>query len=148
MHEYMTKIKNFPEKLEEILKGVSETELDQKAVNWSIRQVVHHIADSHLNSYIRIKLALTEENLTIKPYNETAWAELIDYKQPIADSLQLLRSVHKKITLVLEDINEADFDKIKFNHPEQGELIFSEYVKQFSSHGEGHLVHIEKALKK
>ncbi|MFW9854671.1 MAG: DinB family protein [Candidatus Thorarchaeota archaeon] len=137
-------IETFPTELESVVKGLPTGELDKKVVTWSLRQVVHHIADSHLNSYIRIKMVLTEENPTIKAYDESAWAELPDYKQNIEVSLAIIRSVHERIIPVLNELDEKAWTRTLV-HPEIGSLTLDQYLEIFATHGGRHLKFIIKS---
>lgn len=146
---FITDIESFPERLKNEIANFTEQQLDTpyRPGGWTIRQVVHHCADSHMNSIIRFKLALTEERPTIKPYLEDKWAELPDYKLPIAPSLQLLEGLHFRWTVLLKSFNEADL-KRKFVHPEHGkEIYLDEAMGMYAWHCNHHLAHIT-ALKK
>src|SRR5271154_6483237 len=103
-----------PAKLRAAVNGLDDAQLDTsyREGGWTVRQVVHHIADSHANSYIRFKLALTEDSPTIKPYDEAAWAELADSRLlPVDISLTLITALHARWVAFLESMNEDDFQK-------------------------------------
>jgi uncharacterized damage-inducible protein DinB len=109
---------------------------------WNVRQVVHHLPDSHLNSYIRFRLALTEDNPVVKPYQEAAWAELHDARSaPIELSLALLESLHQRWALLLRSLSERDFART-FQHPELGQLTLAWNLGLYAWHGRHHLAHI------
>ena len=109
---------------------------------WTVRQVIHHLPDSHLNSYIRFKLALTENEPTIKPYQEDRWAELADSRvTPIETSLSLLDSLHQRWILLLRSFTAADWKKT-FRHPELGVLTLDKTVALYAWHGKHHVAHI------
>src|ERR1700689_4816079 len=111
-----------PELLRSAVKGLSDSQLDTpyREGGWTVRQLVHHIADSHANSYVRFKLALTEDWPTIKPYDEAAWANLADsHRLPVDSSLALIAALHTRWVALLESMSEEDFQK-GFNHPEKG----------------------------
>ena len=112
-------IKSFPERLLSATEDLNEVQLEKqyKPDGWTIRQVVHHCADSHLNSFTRFKLALTEDKPVIKPYAEDLWAELPDAKLPIASSIKILEGIHERWTALLESLTEADLER-QFIHPE------------------------------
>src|SRR5712671_755766 len=113
-----------PAKLRAAVGGLSDSQLDTpyREGGWSVRQVVHHVPDSHLNAYIRFKLALTEDVPTIKPYDEQSWAQLEDSKHtPIETSLTLLESLHQRMTVLLKSMKPEDFAR-KLNHPERGPM--------------------------
>lgn len=143
-------IKQFPK---EISKLTSELNIEQlnwkyRPDGWTIKQVVHHCADSHLNSIIRFKLALTEEKPTVRPYFEHKWAELIDsLDNDISFSLSLIESIHYKWVLLLDSMSEEQF-KLKFIHPEHNkEFNLYEATSMYAWHCEHHLSHIRNALK-
>jgi DinB superfamily len=111
-------------RLRDVIKGLDDSQLDTpyRPGGWTVRQVVHHYPDSHLNSYTRFRLALTEENPTIKPYEEAVWAELPDAKSgPVEMSLTLLTALHQRWVMLLRSLSEEQF-KRTFRHPELGEI--------------------------
>jgi len=117
-------IEDFPSRLKKLVDQYGATNLDTpyREFGWTVRQVVHHVADSHMNAYIRFKLALTEDKPTIKPYNEKAWAEMIDSKTlPVDISLTLLTAIHKRWVTILRTMNEESFQRTFF-HPEHMKL--------------------------
>ncbi|MFD9625207.1 YfiT family bacillithiol transferase [Peribacillus muralis] len=114
---------------------------------WTVRQVVHHVADSHLNAFIRFKLALTEESPVIKPYEEGRWAELPDYDLPIDVSLSLIESVHRRMCKILSGL-PADVLKRTFIHPDSGEVTVGENIGIYAWHGRHHLAHITSLSKR
>jgi hypothetical protein len=135
----------FPQKLSLEVNHLTDEQLDTayRVNGWTIRQVVHHCADSHMNSIIRLKLALTEEQPTIRPYFEDRWAELVDsQKFPIAASLQILVGVHTRWKALLENLNQVDLLK-SYIHPEHGKVFqIGEYIALYAWHCEHHLAHI------
>jgi len=109
---------------------------------WTVRQVVHHVPDSHMNSYLRFRFALTENEPTIKPYDEAVWARLIDARTgPIEASLKLLEGLHERWTLLLRSLS-ADDVKRKFHHPELGVVTIDQYIALYAWHGAHHTAHI------
>jgi len=108
---------------------------------WTVRQVVHHVADSHANSYIRFKLALTENWPTIKPYDEAAWAELPDSKLPVEVSLAWLETMHGRWVALLEAMTEADFER-GFIHPDLGRQKLATALALYDWHSRHHAAHI------
>jgi|SRR5947207_2311648 len=141
---YFEKIEETPAKLRAAVKGLSESQLDTpyRDGGWTVRQVVHHLADSHANAYIRFKLALTENEPTIKPYEQQLWAELPDAKAgPVETSLLLLESLHERWVEMLRAMQPADFER-KFRHPEMGVLDLNKYLAQYAWHGRHHVAHI------
>ena len=141
-------IASFPERLKEAVLGLNESQLDTpyRTSGWTVRQVVHHCADSHMNCYIRLKWTLTEDNPTIKFYYEDRWSELHDNRtMPIAPTLALLEGLHYRIVYLLKNLSAAELEKT-FVHPEHGkQYSISEIIGLYSWHGNHHLAHI-KAL--
>lgn len=114
---------NAPVRLREAVDGMSDEQLNKLYRNWTIRQIVHHVGDSHMQSVTRFKWALTEETPTIKAYHEGLWVELADSaKADVEPSLQLLDGLHQRWVVLLQSMSEAEFGK-QFLHPESGELI-------------------------
>lgn len=146
--EWIEIIESFPSKVREITENLSDEQLDWKyrPDGWTIRQVVHHVADSHINSIVRFKVALTEEVPTIKPYLEDKWAELADSEAPISISLSLLDGLHARWAILLKSMSEDDF-KRKLFHPEQGrELSLTFMLGLYAWHCRHHLAHIKQGL--
>lgn len=137
-------IKQFPSILRLELEGLTpdRLELPYRTGGWNTRQVVHHLADSHINALVRLKLALTEENPTINPYREELWAQLADYSVPILVSLNLLESVHERWHLLLESLTPSDWNRT-FYHPEsQKNYDLRTHTLLYQWHGNHHLSHI------
>lgn len=137
-------IASLPDKMRTALAGLSPQQLETpyREGGWSLRQVAHHVPDSHLNAYVRTKLALTENVPTIKPYDEAAWARMKDSEiTPIDVSLALLESVHARWVAVLQAMKEDDFRR-KWNHPESGIHDMDWLLGLYSWHGNHHLAHI------
>src|SRR5436853_3009858 len=133
-----------PAKMRAAAKGLSDSQLDTpyREGGWTVRQVVHHVPDSHLNSYIRFKLALTEEEPTIRPYMEDRWAELPEAKTaPIELSLSLLEDLHKRWILMLRAIQPAEW-KRTFRHPEIGPMTLEKNLALYAWHGRHHVAHV------
>jgi uncharacterized damage-inducible protein DinB len=132
-----------PEHLRSAVKGLSDAQIDTpyREGGWTVCQLVHHIADSHINCYVRFKLALTEDWPTIKPYDEAAWAELADSKQPIEVSLVLITALHERWVALLELMSEEDFRK-GFNHPERGRQNLATTLALYDWHSRHHTAHI------
>jgi uncharacterized damage-inducible protein DinB len=126
------------------VEGLSQEQLDTpyRPGGWTVRQVVHHVPDSHLNSYCRLKLALTEDEPTIKPYHEDRWAELVDSRTaPIEVSLAMLGSLHERWVLLLNSLTPAEFART-FRHPDIGVLTLAKNVCLYAWHGRHHAAHI------
>lgn len=133
-----------PEKLEAAVAGLSEAQIDTpyRDGGWTVRQLVHHIADSHANSYVRFKLALTEDEPTVKPYDEAAWANLPDSKSlPIDISLALTAALHARWVALLEAMTEDDFQR-GYNHPEMGRQNLAKALALYDWHSRHHTAHI------
>lgn len=142
-------IEQFPNQIEELTKNLTNEELNFKyrPEGWSIKQVVHHCADSHCNSFIRFKLAITEENPTIKPYMENLWAELIDGNDDdISASLQIIKGIHYKWVKLVKSFSNTDWEKT-FYHPEnKTNNSLKITLGLYAWHCEHHLTHIKNAL--
>lgn len=140
---WINEIETLPRLLRIAVGALDNEQLDTayRSGGWTVRQVIHHLADSHMNAYVRFKLALTEENPVIKPYNETRWAELSDYKLPIDTSLLLLETLHKRWTNLLRSLTPADMEKT-FIHPDSGAVSVGKNIGIYAWHGRHHLAHI------
>ena len=134
-----------PERMRAAVAGLTDEQLNTpyRPDGWTVRQVVHHVPDSHLNAYVRIKLALTEEEPTIKPYEEARWAELPDVgATPVETSLTLLECLHRRWVLLLRELSPAEFAR-RFRHPEHGRSIgLDEVVAMYAWHGRHHTAQI------
>jgi hypothetical protein len=133
-----------PERFREAVYGLNDAQLDTRyrPEGWTVRQVIHHVVDSHMNSYVRFRLALTEDFPTIKPYDETKWAELHDARTlPVEISLQLLVTMHRRWVSLLESLSEADFSR-SFTHPEDGIVRLDTNIGIYAWHGRHHAAHI------
>ena len=133
-----------PAKFRAAVSGLKDAQLDTpyREGGWTVRQVVHHVPDSHLNAYVRLKLALTEDQPTIKPYEEGRWAELADTKStPIETSLTLLESLHDRWVRLWRSMSAADFAKT-FVHPEYGPRSVDWLLFLYAWHGRHHTAHI------
>jgi uncharacterized damage-inducible protein DinB len=135
-----------PERLRKAVAGLNDQQLDTpyRDGGWSVRQVVHHAADSHLNAYIRTKLALTENEPTIKPYDEAAWAKLADSRDthtPVEVSVSIIDNVHQRWLTLLRSLSEEDFART-FRHPEHGVRTLDWLVGLYAWHGRHHTAHI------
>lgn len=142
--ELIQQIAETPSKLKAALQALSEKQLDTpyREGGWTVRQVVHHVSDSHMNSYIRFRLALTEDEPTIKPYEEKLWAELHDARTaPVTLSLQLLESLHARWIVLLRSLKPADFGRT-FRHPVNGVRNVDWLLQLYGWHGRHHVAHI------
>ena len=151
LNSWIEDIEEFSFQLDELMSKLSEEQLNMpyRPEGWTIRQVVHHCADSHMNSFIRFKLALTEDTPTIKPYFEDQWAELPDAKNfPIESSLQIIKGLHKRWSALLYSLNPEELKKA-FIHPEHQTITYlDENIGIYAWHCKHHLAHIEQVLRK
>lgn len=147
--KWIDEIEMLPAKLGAIVRSLSEEQLNTpyREGGWTVRQVVHHLADSHLNAYTRFKLAITEQKPVIKPYEEGLWAELADYKEPIEVSIELLQSLHIRLVALLRSLNEKQLHRI-FIHPDSGQVVVKENIGMYAWHGNHHLAHITALCEK
>ena len=132
-----------PGQLRAAVSGLSDAQLNTpyREGGWTVRQTVHHLADSHANSFIRFKLALTEDWPTIKPYDEAAWARLADSETPIEGSLMFIDALHQRWVALLESMTEQDFQK-GFVHPVNGRQNLERALAIYEWHGRHHTAHI------
>jgi len=140
----LTDIEQAPAKLRAAVSGLSEQQLatPYRPEGWTVRQVTHHVPDSHLNAYMRFKLALTEDEPTIKPYAEDRWAQLADTKTtPIEISLTMMASLHARWVQLLRSLRPEEW-KRTFRHPELGVLDLEKTLALYSWHGRHHVAHI------
>ncbi len=145
-HRAIDEIAEAPARLRSAVEGLSPGQLDTpyRPGGWTIRQVVHHLPDSHLNAYTRFKLALTEETPTIKPYDEARWAELADTQStPPEVSLALLEALHKRWVVLLRSLEPRDFARM-LRHPERGVMSLDEMLALYAWHGRHHVAHIRR----
>jgi uncharacterized damage-inducible protein DinB len=133
-----------PQRLRDAIAGLNDEQLDTpyRPDGWTVRQVVHHVPDSHMNAFIRFKLALTEDRPTIKPYDEAAWAKLDDVRTtPIDTSLVLLEKLHERWDGLLRAMKPADFART-LQHPESGTLTLDQMLALYEWHGRHHTAHV------
>jgi uncharacterized damage-inducible protein DinB len=143
-HTFIDQIAAVPARMREAVAGLSDAQLDTpyRDGGWTVRQVVHHVPDSHMNAYTRVKLALTEDEPTIRPYDEAAWAKLNDVRDtPIAVSLTLLEALHDRWVRILRALTDADFSRTLL-HPEHGVMTLDTLVAMYAWHGRHHVAHI------
>ncbi len=141
---WLAQIAEAPVDLRKAVAGLSAERLDTtyRPGGWTIRQVLHHLPDSHLNGYVRFKLALTEEQPTIKPYLEAMWAETADNQAtPVEVSLVLLESLHERWVNLLRSLSSADLART-FLHPQSGPMTLDAAVSLYAWHGRHHIAHI------
>ncbi|MBV8629705.1 MAG: bacillithiol transferase BstA [Silvibacterium sp.] len=133
-----------PENLRAAVFGLSDSQLDTpyREGGWTVRQLIHHVADSHMNAYVRMRLAVTEDFPTIKPYDEKLWAELPDARSlPVEVSLELLDTLHRRWVALLESLSEEQW-KRGYNHPESGRQTLDLVLALYDWHSRHHVAHI------
>ncbi|MBC7898062.1 MAG: putative metal-dependent hydrolase [Cytophagaceae bacterium] len=141
---YIDAIARTPNDLRTAVSGLTSNQLDEpyRPGGWTVRQVVHHVPDSHMNAYMRFKLALTEDAPVIKPYDEARWAELEDSRTtPIETSLALLAAVHDRWVRILRAMSAADFAR-EYTHPEMGRNPLDFMLALYAWHGPHHVAHV------
>jgi len=146
---FIDQIDETPARMRTALLGLSDSQLDTpyRQEGWTVRQVAHHVPDSHMNSYVRFRMALTEDNPVIKPYDESRWAELSDARSlPVEPSLVLLESLHARWVPLLRSLSDADW-KRSFRHPKLGPVSLENNAALYAWHGRHHVAHIT-ALRK
>jgi hypothetical protein len=149
LETWIIAIENFPRKIKTLTKSLSVEQLNwiYRPNGWTIKQVVHHCADSHMNSFIRFKLALTEDIPTIKPYEEDRWAELTDgNSDTILPSIQIIEGLHTRWVILLKSFGEKEL-KRQFTHPTNNKTsCLDEIIGVYAWHCDHHLAHIEQAI--
>ncbi len=140
---HIDEIASTPARLRAAVEGLSPEQLatPYRPGGWTITQVVHHLPDSHINSYVRFRLALTETEPTITPYDEAAWAQLADASAPVETSLRLLECLHERWVMVLRSLTEAQW-KRRFIHPALGPVTLENNLALYAWHGAHHIAHI------
>ena len=143
-------IADLPSRLRAAIAGMSDAQLETpyRDGGWTVRQVVHHLPDSHLNAFARFKFALTEDRPTIKAYDEAKWAELPDGRTgPVAPSLALLDGLHARWTLLLRAMRASDFAR-ELVHPENGVMTLDRMLALYAWHSRHHVAHITELKKR
>lgn len=143
--EAVITIKSFPSHIFAAVSPLSKSQLDTpyRPGGWTVRQLVHHCSDSHMNAYIRFKLALTEENPAVKPYDEAAWALLEDSQLPIEPSFAILKAIHLKWGVLLDSMKEEDFRKTYFHPEKQKNQSLDGVTLMYAWHSLHHLAHVQ-----
>lgn len=149
VNQWITEIEALPDQLAKMVEPLDKNQLNSqyREGGWTVRQVVHHLADSHINSYVRFKLALTEDTPTIKPYFEDRWAELPDnITTPVRVSLDLLNNLHTRWITLLKALSWDDLQR-EFYHPENKRNIkLVQNLALYAWHGKHHLAHVKNAI--
>lgn len=141
---WITAIRSLPGELDTALAGLNDEQLDTpyRPEGWTVRQLVHHVADSHINAYIRVRWALTEDNPTIKVYDEKLWAEVHDARTaPVALSVDLLKALHARWALLLDSLTDEEFQRTVV-HPVNGPGTVERYTGLYAWHGRHHVAHV------
>ena len=146
--DWIKEIEALPPLVRESVKDLTDSQLDTPYRNggWTLRQVVHHIADASMNSYIRFKLAVTESNPVIKPYDEANWAEVSDSTLPVDASIAIIDGVHQRWVKILQSLSMDNF-QLSYVHPEGGEMKLGVFLGFCAWHGKHHLAHITTLVK-
>ena len=137
-------IADAPNQLVQAIAGLSEEQLNTpyRDGGWTVRQVVHHVADSHMNAFTRFRLAVTENNPTVKPYDEKRWSELVDSRTaPIAASIPIVEGLHARWVMMLKSFSAADFER-PLQHPENGPMDVDRLLQLYAWHGRHHVAHV------
>lgn len=143
--KWLNDLQFLPQDLEMAIQNLDQFQLDTpyREGGWTVRQLVHHVADSHMNAYIRFKLALTEDNPTIKPYDEKAWANTTDvYSVPVNVSLTLLHALHQRWHAVIRELDENQFDRTVYHPENKIRMSLWNLLGLYAWHGKHHLKHI------
>lgn len=143
--QFIGDIEELPNNINTAIENLNDEQLDTpyRPGGWTVRQTVHHVADSHLNALTRFKLALTEDVPTIRPYDEARWAELGDSFLPLESSLRIIEGLHLRWTTLLTSMSDEDFSR-KLNHPDSGEWTLKQMLGLYSWHSRHHTAHITK----
>lgn len=148
LQEWIREIEDFPNILKEAVLDITPAQLETpyRPDGWTARQVVHHLADSHMNAFMRFKLSLTEDNPIIKPYLENRWAEMSDVMEPITYSIQILEAVHARWVVILKNMNAEDFERT-YTHPQYNKTFTLAYaLGLYAWHSKHHLTHIQLCM--
>jgi len=148
--QHITAIASLPAELTELVGSWTDTRLDTpyRPGGWTVRQLVHHMADSHINGYVRTKLALTEDNPTIFPYEEGEWATLPDSRLEIAPSLVLLNSVHRRWVTIFDALTEAELRRTFYHPGSKRTFTLAQQAANYAWHGEHHVQHARQLAKR
>ncbi len=145
LHEWISTIEFFPQKLKKEVENLNSTQLNTpyREGGWKVKQLVHHLADSHINAYIRLKLTLTEDEPTVKPYFEDRWANLIDSEIiPVEESFKLLNALHKRWAAILKNLSDKEWQRNYFHPENKNHVSLREMTALYSWHCDHHLAHI------
>lgn len=147
--KWISSLEELPQELIEVTSKLNDAQLDiaYRPGGWTVRQVVHHLADSHVNAYTRVKLTLTEDNPIIRPYDEGRWAELTDAKNgDISMSIEIIKAIHHRLVITLRGLRQEDFER-RYTHPTGNQQLNLSYLAgSYAWHGKHHLAHILSTL--
>jgi hypothetical protein len=146
--ELIEQIRGLPARLRECVAGLTDAQLTThfQAGEWTVAQNVHHLADSHMNSFVRMRLILTEDRPTLKPYDQDLWAELADSGTSVLEeSLGILEGLHRRWVRLFESLDEASWRRSGL-HPENGEVTVEDILRIYAAHGQGHIDQIGRVL--
>ncbi|MBZ0309622.1 MAG: putative metal-dependent hydrolase [Anaerolineae bacterium] len=145
--QYIEHIRQLPGQLRKLVSELTDEQLYTHFLEgeWSVAQNVHHLVDSHINSYVRLKLMLTEDLPTFRPYYQEKWAELPDYQLPIEVSLRMLEALHERWVALFESLDYAQWQRPGY-HPEVGQIRVDDLLKSYAEHGHDHLDQIQRTL--
>ncbi|HOZ52942.1 MAG TPA: putative metal-dependent hydrolase [Chitinophagaceae bacterium] len=148
LKQYKLAIETFPMRLEHIVQHLDIDQLNKRyrEGGWTVNQVIHHCADSHMNCVMRIKFALTEQSPEIKPYDEAAWAETADYDLPFNNSITLLFAVHRKIMKLIDSLNDEQLNRTYYHNQYKRTFSIKDVICLYAWHGNHHLAHIQNAI--
>ncbi len=145
------RISSLPDRLRSAVSGLTDSQLDTayRDGGWTLRQVIHHVTDSHINAYVRFKLAITEDNPTIRPYDEVKWAECEEAKHgDIQLSLNLLDALHRRWVVFLNSLTKDDLDRTYYHPGNKKQSKLLEIVSMYAWHGDHHLAHITSTMER
>lgn len=144
-HDHIATLREFPARLEARVTPLTDEQLDQREAEgeWSTRQIVHHLADSHMSANFRFRLPLTESLPKLPVYDQDAWAVLPDYRLPLAPSLTILRGLHARFVALLESLSEDQWTCVGV-HPEWGEVTVEEVARRYAEHCDNHIDQINR----
>ena len=142
-HDFIRTLAELSTRLKTAVEGLSDEQMDTpyRPGGWTLRQTVHHLADSHMNAFVRFKLALTEVNPTIRPYDENRWAMLADSRMPVDVSLRLIEDLHSRWVTLLNSMSHEAFQR-KLVHPESGDWTLDKMLGLYAWHSRHHTAHI------
>lgn len=145
--ELIAQLRAFPAELETLIRPFTPAQIEAHPPGeWNTRQIVHHLADSHMNAYIRVRLAITEDHPTLKPYDQDVWAALPDVASvPLEKSLSILRGLHARWAALFEALTPDQYERTAF-HPENGVMKVESFLVDYVEHGKGHLRQIQEAV--